>query len=566
MRKKTTNFLLFTVVLVALFWNATVFSQTIAVEYTVTGTQWSKTLTSGETVGFPGASVQNTTLTFAIRNTGASVLNIAGVGIAGANPTHFNYTQPGSFSLASDESTSIEVTYLPPATFPDISTAVITITSNSMVNPNFDIALSGPPSALYGPVFPPFGNVDYEFVNACPQGNNCIGRAEGTSIIFSNIEQADRTPTYRGTVLNPDGDVWIRCSLNDGNFTGAENFTYSPAESNLANGVLVHRGMSTIPTVSGELTVYLKYIETCTGADGITPFPFTDVAELGLSSELGGLTRFNSSADVFQAHTILLASDSYNGTFTPFIDYYESIPDKLCNNCTYYTINKAFYWSDLAPQLTANTGLTVAKGEAITLTTDMLNAHDDEELPDNPQNIVFDFNDTAPLPFNSGELKLNDVALTASGTFTLQDIQNGLLTYTHNGSDVLADSFQFRVRDSKGVYASDAGFTVFNFNITIEDDVAVQNPGFSPGSLIIHPNPVKEQATLQFTASQTDKVSINLFAPDGRMVATVYEGNVLVNTRYNLPVAAQDLPAGIYLAILQTGKGATHQIKVAVVK
>ncbi|OWY18956.1 hypothetical protein C7N43_25775 [Sphingobacteriales bacterium UPWRP_1] len=565
MRRKATKLLLFAFVFIALFCNVSVFAQTIEVAYTVSGTQWSKVLESGETVSFPGASVFSPTLTFNIRNNGASALTITTVNISGANPSHFLYTQPGSFTLASGESTFMEVSYTPPATFPDISTAAITIVSNSSVNPDFVLPLAGPPSSLYGPVFPPFGDLNYEFVNDCPQGNNCIGRAEGTAIIFSNVTQADRTPTYRGTVVNANGDVWIRCSLDDGNFTGAENFTYVPEESDLANGILVHRGMSTIQTVSGNLTVYLKYIETCTGADGITPHPFTDVAELGLSSELGGVTRFNSSADVLRAHAILLASDAYDGVFTPFIDYFESIPDKLCNNCTYYTINKAFYWSDLAPQLTVNAGLTVPKGETITLTTDMLNATDDEELPDNPQNIVFDFNDTAPLPLNSGELKLNNVALTASGSFTVQDLQNGLVTYTHNGSDVLADSFQFRVRDSKGVYASDAGFTVFNFNITIDDDVAVNNLSSAFGALNLLPNPVKEQATLQFAPVQTGHANICLFAPDGRMVATLFTGLVTAGITYQLPITTANLPAGIYHAILQAGN-AQQQLKVVVVK
>ena len=67
-------------------------------------------------------------------------------------------------------------------------------------------------------------------------------------------------------------------------------------------------------------------------------------------------------------------------------------------------------------------------------------------------------------------MKKNGVDLTASGTFTQADINNGLITYRHNGSSTLTDSFTFTVSDGAG---GSIGLTTFNITITCGNSITV---------------------------------------------------------------------------------------------
>src|SRR5690606_27911942 len=114
-----------------------------------------------------------------------------------------------------------------------------------------------------------------------------------------------------------------------------------------------------------------------------------------------------------------------------------------------------------------------------TITTSLLNASDREDMPANPDDLVFSFETTSPGPdplaFETGVIKRNGVVLTKTDTFTLQDIQNGLLTYEHNGDETTYDEFQFSLVDSKDKLAQDGPNSIFSFRINIApvDDIPV---------------------------------------------------------------------------------------------
>ena len=57
------------------------------------------------------------------------------------------------------------------------------------------------------------------------------------------------------------------------------------------------------------------------------------------------------------------------------------------------------------------------------------------------------------IPTN-GTLRRSGVALSANGTFTQADIAAGLITYDHNGSETVSDTFNFSVSDNNGSTAT----------------------------------------------------------------------------------------------------------------
>lgn len=103
-----------------------------------------------------------------------------------------------------------------------------------------------------------------------------------------------------------------------------------------------------------------------------------------------------------------------------------------------------------APVLTANTNQALAQGDTVTVTTASLNASD---VDSTDAQTIFTVT-TVP---SNGELKLNGTALTNGQTFTLDDVKNNRVTYTHTSAQPTGtDTFQFQLTDSTGLPAAPA--------------------------------------------------------------------------------------------------------------
>ena len=98
-----------------------------------------------------------------------------------------------------------------------------------------------------------------------------------------------------------------------------------------------------------------------------------------------------------------------------------------------------------------NTGVSTSEGGTATISSDQLKFTDAAST--NSQ-IVYTIG-TAPAV---GEIRKSGTALAASGTFTQDDIDNGLVSYTHNGSENFTDSFTYTVSGSAGLSTSSFGF------------------------------------------------------------------------------------------------------------
>ncbi len=109
--------------------------------------------------------------------------------------------------------------------------------------------------------------------------------------------------------------------------------------------------------------------------------------------------------------------------------------------------------------LDTNAALSLAEGSEATLSSTQLSASD---IDNSTSELIYTVT-TTPL---NGSLLLNGVATT---TFTQADIDSGLVSYRHDGSETSSDSFAFSLDDGSGA-ATSGSFTI---NITPVNDAPV---------------------------------------------------------------------------------------------
>ncbi|MDV6029059.1 MAG: DUF4347 domain-containing protein [Phycisphaera sp. RhM] len=114
--------------------------------------------------------------------------------------------------------------------------------------------------------------------------------------------------------------------------------------------------------------------------------------------------------------------------------------------------------------LATNTGDTVPEGSVgNTVTTAMLETTD----VDNTDSQLVYTVDAVP---TNGTLYRGGVVLNVSDTFTQADLDAGLITYDHDGSETTSDSFDFTVDDGAGATTS----STFNWTVTAGNDAPVE--------------------------------------------------------------------------------------------
>ncbi len=119
------------------------------------------------------------------------------------------------------------------------------------------------------------------------------------------------------------------------------------------------------------------------------------------------------------------------------------------------------------PALATNTGTTVLEGSTGTVITNlMLNEGDPDDSGSGSIYTV------TTVPAN-GTLYRNAVALANNDSFTQADIDAGLVTYDHDGSETLSDGFTFTLADGGEDGATPLTGQVFSITITPVNDAPV---------------------------------------------------------------------------------------------
>ena len=116
-----------------------------------------------------------------------------------------------------------------------------------------------------------------------------------------------------------------------------------------------------------------------------------------------------------------------------------------------------------------NNGTSLDEDTSITLTAAMLEALD---IDNTPAELVFSLN---AIPVNS-DLQLNGVNLTVSDSFTMQDILDGVVTFTPNADENGSFAFDFTLSDGEAVLTSQ----MFMINVNpINDNPVAADDSFS---------------------------------------------------------------------------------------
>jgi hypothetical protein len=106
-----------------------------------------------------------------------------------------------------------------------------------------------------------------------------------------------------------------------------------------------------------------------------------------------------------------------------------------------------------APEIDISTGLTVAESGSALIMAEALAASDADNLA---EELTFTI---AGAP-SAGDLVLDNVILGFEDTFTMQDIDDGMLEYKHDGSETTSDSFQVQVEDLEPLSDGPVNFAI----------------------------------------------------------------------------------------------------------
>ncbi len=106
------------------------------------------------------------------------------------------------------------------------------------------------------------------------------------------------------------------------------------------------------------------------------------------------------------------------------------------------------------PTINTNIGLTVSEGSNEVITNTLLKATDTETL--DASSLIFKI----LTPPTNGIINNGEVSLGTNDTFTQADIDHGIITYSHDGSETISDSFTFTVSDDAGGESDSSAFYI----------------------------------------------------------------------------------------------------------
>jgi VCBS repeat-containing protein len=200
--------------------------------------------------------------------------------------------------------------------------------------------------------------------------------------------------------------------------------------------------------------------------------------------------------------------------------------------------------------ITTNGGITVAENSTgNVIATAMLQTTD---VDDTAVNLTY----TLASAVTNGTLRLTGVALGNGSTFTQADINSGLVTYDHDGTENFADAFSFSVDDGTGTTSTGT------FSITItpvnDNDPAITSDGAGATASIS----IAENTTAVTTVTATDSdlpaqtLTYSISGADaGLFTITGSSGQLSFATARDFETRADANADGVYVVTLEVSDG-----------
>jgi VCBS repeat-containing protein len=290
------------------------------------------------------------------------------------------------------------------------------------------------------------------------------GVALGVSDTFTqaDIDAGRLTYTHDGSETTADGFTFTVAD-GAGGAIGATTFAITVTPVNDAP-VLAHNTGLTVEEGATAVTITNAMLQV-TDADNTAAelvFALTTVAahgQLQLDGVALGVSAIFTQADIDAG----LLTYSHDGSETIADSFTFTVADGAGSSIAATTFAITVTPVNDAPALNHNTGLALDEGATATISTAMLQVTDADNTA---AELVFALTAVA----THGQLQLDGVALGVSAIFTQADIDAGLLTYTHDGSETIADGFSFTVSDGAG---SSIAATTFAITGTPVNDAPV---------------------------------------------------------------------------------------------
>jgi hypothetical protein len=270
----------------------------------------------------------------------------------------------------------------------------------------------------------------YIVTTAPVNGTLRLGTSPTTVFTQAQINSGQLNYLHNGTQTPTDSFVF---SVTDGT-TNLPNNTFSIAVTGVAGQpmIVTNTGSTAVRGTSDTITTSeLSTTDTNTPAAGLT-YTVTQAPVNGILRLNGAPTTTFTQANIDAGAVTYL----HNGGTTTSDSFRFTVSDgtsTLPANTFTFTVTAA----PGTPVVSTNTGSTVARGATDTITISELNTTDTNSSPDQLVYIVT----TTPV---NGTLRLSG---SPTSTFTQANINAGLVTYVHNGTQTPNDSFVFGVSD-----------------------------------------------------------------------------------------------------------------------
>jgi hypothetical protein len=228
--------------------------------------------------------------------------------------------------------------------------------------------------------------------------------------------------------------------------------------------------------------------------DAYTPAGFINgtAMSLALSS-----TAFDTYLQVIRNGSVFAFNDDSNGTTNSLIHYTYQTGDKIYATSSGGLVTEAYSLKLTGTTIPAYEVLTTLEDTPVTLTTSMLPITDLEQRPDQLTYTL------ATLPLK-GILSKAGINLSAGGTFTQADVDNGLILLTPKANVNGTDSFTFSVADGLGGVLANQTFAI---NVMLVNDAPTLTAFAAPVASGNEDNPIS--VTLANLQAQGNEVDID---------------------------------------------------------